>query len=388
MSEHAILPPSSAHRWVPCPGSVQAEQLYPDVESDESREGTAAHWVAEQVLTSYQSNQDGVNVLMSSDYIDQVAPNGVVINEEMTEGAQMYTRDVLGVCQKGGHLQAMRIEQRVSINRVHELNWGTPDCVVFDVSKLKVYIWDFKFGRVPVEQYENWQIIDYAIGVIDDITGGNGLADQKINVELRIVQPRAFHPEGPCRSWTIPGSDLRGYANQLKASADAAMGIDPPTKAGEHCRHCKASRSCSTLQREGAMIADRVEVLQLHDLSPENTAVELRYLRQAQTLIKERLGALEAQALEQTKNGTVIPGFSIGYGRGSVKWNKPDSEVIALGDLLEIDLKKAVKPITPTQAKLLNVDEAVINSYSKKYQGAARLVTNDKTIAGRLFRAQ
>lgn len=385
MSEHAVLPPSSAHRWVPCPGSVQAEQLYPDVESDASREGTAAHWVAEQVALSYQTD---TGIKSAIDFVDQVAPNGVVINEEMAEGVYMYVMDALKVCQEGGLLQAMRIEQRVAIDRVHELNWGTPDCAMYDAAERRLYVWDFKFGRVPVELYENWQIIDYAIGLIDHITGGDGLGDQRITVELRIVQPRAFHPEGPCRSWTIKGSDLRGYANQLKASADAAMGIDPPTKAGEHCRHCKASRGCSTLQRGGAMIADRVETLQLHNLSPENTAVELRYLRQAQTLLKERLGALEAQALEQTKNGTAIPGFSIGYGRGSVKWDKPDSDVIALGDLLNIDLRKAEKPITPKQAMNLNVDEAVINSYSKNHQGAARLVTDDKTIAGRLFKAQ
>lgn len=378
--EHAILPPSSAHRWVKCPGSVQAEQLYPDVESDGSREGTAAHWVGEQILLSYQAD---ANITLATDYIGQAAPNGVVINEEMAEGAQMYIRDVLKVCQEGGHLQSMRVEQRVAIDRVHNLNWGTPDLVIWDAATNKLYIWDFKFGRVPVESYENWQIIDYAIGVIDEIDVGDD-----INVELRIVQPRAFHPEGPCRSWTIKGTELRGYANQLQSSADEAMDIDPPTKAGDHCRHCKASRACSTLQREGAMIADRVEVLQLHDLSPENTAVELRYLRQAEKLLKERLGALEAQALEQTKNGTVIPGFSIGYGRGSVKWDKSDSEVIALGDLLDIDLRKTEKPITPIQAMNLNVDEAVINRYSKKHQGAARLVTDDKTIAGRLFRAQ
>ena len=59
--------------------------------------------------------------------------------------------------------------------------------------------------------------------------------------------------------------------------------------------------------------------------------------------------------------------------------------MIALGDVLGVDLRKAEAPITPTQAKKLNVDEAVINSYSEKRQGSARLVTDDKTIAGRVF---
>ena len=202
---------------------------YPDEETEQSREGTAAHWVGEQVLRSYQTEF----VDWCANYIGQAAPNGVIINEEMAEGADLYVKDVLKVCQEGGYLQAMRIEQRVVIPRVHEeLNWGTPDCVIFAVDKGKLIIWDFKYGRVAVENRKNWQLIEYAIGALDEITGGNGLDDQHLQVEMRIVQPRAFHVDGSCRGWTVTGSDLRSYANRLKASADLSMDLNPPTKAG------------------------------------------------------------------------------------------------------------------------------------------------------------
>lgn len=382
MSEHAILQPSSAHRWVNCPGSVQAEQKYPDVESDSSREGTAAHWVAEQVIASYQSE----SVLAAPQFIDQVAPNGVVITDEMIEGAQLYINDVLIRCQAEGLLAAMRVEHRVMIGRVHPENWGTDDCDIYDKNNGILTLWDFKYGRVAVECWENWQLIEYGIGVLDEVTGGNGISDQHIKVEMRIVQPRAFHVEGTVRAWTVQGSDLRNYANQLKTSAGKALQPDPPCKAGTWCENCSASRGCMTLQREDARIADRVEVLQLHDLSPADAAVELRYLQRAKVLLDERLGAHETQSLQQIKNGVDIPGFGIGTGRGSTKWDKPGAEVIALGDLLGIELRKPEAPITPTQAMKLNVDEAVIKSYSKKYDGAARLVTIEDTIASRIFK--
>lgn len=382
-SGHAILPPSSAHRWVECPGSVQAEQQYPDTESDSSKEGTAAHWVAEQVLQPYVRHDE--RIVLAQDLEGQTAPNGVLITEEITDGVNAYVTDVLKACNDNGLLQSLNIEQKVSIDRVHPDNWGTPDADLYDAENGKIIVWDLKFGRTPVENRENWQLIEYAIGVLDRVTGGNGLKDQHLQVEMRIVQPRAFHVEGVCRGWTVTGDDLLAYANRLSNAASEALGDNPTCKTGEWCKYCTAARGCSTLQKSCAAIADRVESLNLHNLTPEHASVELRYLRQAKILLKQRLEALEVQALADIKKGVVYPGFGRGFGRGSFNWDKPDNEVIALGDLVGVDLRKKESPITPTQALKLKVDEAVINSYATKYQGSEKLVTDDKTIAGRVF---
>ncbi len=383
-AEHAVLAPSSAHRWVNCPGSVRAEQQYPDVETDESREGTAAHWVAEQSIRSFTVG--GGDVFFAKDFINQTAPNGVVINEEMTEGAKMYVDDVLHLCQERGLLQQMRIEERASINRVHALNWGTPDLWIWDQEIARLTLWDFKFGHEVVEADENWQLIDYAIGVLDDITGGNGLDEQFITVDLRIVQPRAYHQfDGPIRSWLIPATDLRAYANKLESAANLSQQTEPPVNPGKWCKRCKAHRWCTALQRDGYSIADSMRSLQLHQFTPQELAIELRIMEKAKELVDARVDALQSQALELSMNCTTVPGFSVGFGRGSIKWNKPDSEVIELGDLLNVDLRKPEAPINPNQAKKLNVDGDVISAYSKDVPGKARLITDSETIAARVF---
>ncbi len=44
---HSVLAPSSAHRWMHCPGSVNLERLFPNQSSAYAEEGTLAHaWAA------------------------------------------------------------------------------------------------------------------------------------------------------------------------------------------------------------------------------------------------------------------------------------------------------------------------------------------------------
>ncbi len=50
MAEHAKLSPSSAKRWMACPGSVRMESTIPDKGSEFADEGTAAHFLASECL--------------------------------------------------------------------------------------------------------------------------------------------------------------------------------------------------------------------------------------------------------------------------------------------------------------------------------------------------
>ena len=56
MTNHSLLSPSTAHRWMICPGSVAMGMTLPDEPSDYAMEGTVAHALAESMLnvTEYE----------------------------------------------------------------------------------------------------------------------------------------------------------------------------------------------------------------------------------------------------------------------------------------------------------------------------------------------
>ena len=54
---HAKLSPSSAERWMSCPGSVALNEGKDDKGSSYAAEGTAAHELAEKILRGVQQQQ-------------------------------------------------------------------------------------------------------------------------------------------------------------------------------------------------------------------------------------------------------------------------------------------------------------------------------------------
>ena len=372
--EHAALQPSSSYRWVECAGSVKAEQQYPNVDTDESREGTAAHEVCEAILNGEYATRpdDGT-----------IASNGELITEEMIDGAAMYVADIREAMSDDGWIGIA--EHRVPINRVSLHNWGTCDYRALNARKMHIIIWDYKFGHGVVDIYNNWQMIEYAIGCVDEAMNSNALFVDKVTIEMRIVQPRAWHPDGPIRSWTLKGEDLRGMANRLKYQAELSMTDDAPTKAGPHCDYCKARLNCDTNRENAYRIASTAQRLQLHDLTPVEASTELSILESCRKMLDDRITILSAEAMHYVEMGIPLPFHQMGNGRGSKVWNAPVEDVLEIGDMMGCDLRKPVALVTSNQALKLNIDSTVINQYSDTVPGKRKLVKTDKSKASRLF---
>jgi len=213
----------------------QAEKVVDErvVGDAHGREGEAAHRYLSEALAGRPLPAGAL------------APNGYPVTEEMIEGAAAMLADGLALIQRGAQVV---IEHPVTMPEIHEANWGTTDFGAADHYTRTLHVWDFKFGHGYVDAFENWQPIDYAVGLVRHFQ----LAPMyDWEIDIRIYQPRSFHPDGPVKKWRFPASDLPGYAARLREAAHAAMQPDAPMSTGAHCTYCPARHACPALRRVG-----------------------------------------------------------------------------------------------------------------------------------------
>jgi len=366
---HSPLAPSSMARTVQCPGSVVMQQRYPEPDGPEAQEGEAAHWVfAEQVERWPESDVA----------VGEIAPNGVVIDQEMLDGAAMMAEHCFE------KTPGQQIEQRVSIAGIHAQCWGTPDArgMVGMNERNWVEISDFKYGHGFVDVFENWQLMCYARGTLDEY-GIDGQAEQSTTFMLSIVQPRNYHRDGPIRTWTVPAVELRGYWNRMAAACEEALGPNPSTRAGPECKHCTARHACPTLQAAALDAVDTAGTAVALDLPTDAAAHEKRRLDWAIDQLKARSSGLEQQLLDAMKRGQHVPHFHVEHGAGREVWSKPAAEVLTLGQLYGVDLGKPVEPITPTQAR--ERYGIVTAGFTTRGTGEAKLVADSPYQAMKIF---
>jgi hypothetical protein len=372
---HAVLAPSSAARWVKCAGSVTLSILYPEGDdTPEAMEGTAAHWAFAEMLEGRLID------------VGLVAPNGVVLTEEMIEGAEMYVDDIETTLGKPW-MKYLQVEQRVDIPSVHAANWGTPDTYLFahnpTTGAATLYLWDYKFGHGYVDVFENWQLIDYAAGVLDSLQI-DGHADQYLDIVMRVVQPRSYHRDGPVREWRVKAADLRPYFNKLRAAAEAAMLPEAPCVVNPECKHCSARHVCEAFTGAAYRAADLATRSVPLELSPAAMGLELRMLKAAQATLDARITGLEQAAFSRLTRGERIPFFALEATVGRQVWSKPLPEVFALGAMFGKDLAKPAA-ITPKQAEKAGIDPALVALYSMTPAGSLKLVPDDGTTARKVF---
>ena len=140
-SSHAVLSPSSAHRWLACPASVGLVATMPERAEETSayaREGTLAHEAAEKNAAFFfgQLPKDEL-----TRWLDAFAPE-VGARAEMLEHAHAWARVLARFEGDMGGAQVL-LEQRFETGVPG--CWGTADAVL--VSGDTVHVCDFKYGQ-------------------------------------------------------------------------------------------------------------------------------------------------------------------------------------------------------------------------------------------------
>lgn len=361
---HSRLAPSSAHRWVHCPGSVAMSEQFPEPQGNAAAEGEACHWIGSEVLS-------GRGAALGAS-----APNGVVLTDEMHDAAKVYVAAVHSQLAGRAAPAVCAVEQLVQIPRIHAECFGTADCSFTDDQIWELHIFDLKYGFGIVEPWDNWQMICYAAGLIQP--------HHKF-VTIHIVQPRPFHADGPHRRWRVGVGILERYIEQLRMAAEAVFTNHAPVTSGSYCKYCSARHACPALQKTAMLCIDYTDRATPQVLSPDALSMELRTIQRAAEAIQYRLTGLEGQAAAAIRAGGTIPGFALESGVGKQKWTVPVEQLACMGDVMGFNLRKSIDTITPAQARKAGMPEDLVTAYTERLSGEVKLVASSMTRIAAVF---
>lgn len=234
---HSPLGASSAERWMNCPGSnvlLNALDLPEGSDSsDFAIEGTNAHEAAAYCL---RTDSDAWEIMGEFS-----GANGKFeVTVEMADGVQLYLDVVRSLVAEHGdpvHVNHV-VEERIS-GDFHTQFYGTVDDAILGPEILDVT--DFKYGAgIAVDAYDNPQLKYYAVGILNRYIGAK-------RVRLRIVQPRAFHEDGPVRVWETTAEELLNWKRDVLIPAMNRAEISHTLTPGDWCRFCPAKIACPLL---------------------------------------------------------------------------------------------------------------------------------------------
>lgn len=312
-SRHALLSPSSSHRWLNCTPSARLEEKVEDQGSSFAEEGTCAHALCEiklRDLMGYQPEPNEFEELKDRWY-----------DKSMEDYTDEYVTLVYGKyldAQKKDPNAILIIEKTLDFSSWIPESFGTCDAII--VSEGEIEVFDFKYGKgVEVSAVENPQMMIYALGAMADY-------DLEYNIKtvrMAIVQPRVSN----FSEWEISMADLRKWATEtLAVKARLAIMGEGEHQAGGWCKFCKIKARCSALANKMMACYTQNEVKEL--ISDEQMGDVLALI----PTIKTWCTAVEDYALAQALAGKRFKGHKLVEGRAIRKITDSDTLISRLLD--------------------------------------------------------
>lgn len=338
------LYPSSAHRWTNCAGSVQLVQhtdALPRVDTDASREGACASWVAECVINGDATHCD--------DLVGKTHKNGWFVDEEMAQLVQPYVDIVMS---REDYQAEVAIEHVVDVETDLWMN-GKIDAV--STLPRTIFIDDLKYGYGIKEPTDAQLLCYFWLYCMknDDVF-------KYENVQLGIFQPRATHPDGHYRTVTYPTKDLWNIAQKMVTDTIDYM-RDNGAKVGTHCKNCNAANICLLLQTS---VYDAYEFLTVdhgtHVIQDAEIGRERDFLSTLQTLIDSRLTATTADMSARITANRHIKGWAMQpkTGKRKLTMSRDMTRIFTGVDPVE------EKPMTPAALIRAGVSKDVVDAIS------------------------
>lgn len=369
MSSHALLSPSSAHRWLNCPLAPRLEAQLPEKPSEYAREGTIAHSVCEiaakkkfKKVKAAEYNKVIKKLKTDEQWSDEMLHTAETYVEHLSERAMGFENEPY-----------IAFEVKVDISDYVPEAFGRCDCVMFGGDTL--IITDYKHGKgVPVSVEMNPQLMLYALGALKLYQPLFGDALKKVVVY--IDQPRLSSYEG----WECSTKDLLDWGESVKPKAQMAFMGFGEYHAGDWCRFCRANGICKAqAEQQTSAFDDFSQAVGNPDalLTPAEMG---SVLERGKNLVAW-YETVKEKALEAILNGTKIPGFKAVEGRSTRIWTDQDK---ALEKLQASGIDRAIiyDSVPKTLAQLEKVLGAtkfkeLVGDFVTKPQGKPTLATAD-----------
>lgn len=314
---HARLSASGAKRWMSCTPSVRLEEGFQDTSSTYAEEGTFAHALAE-LMINY--NLKNIKKAEFNKQFNKLKENEFY-NKELHEYVEGYVNMVWEFVNeyKGKCVSVVVLtEQRLDFSEYVPDGFGTGDVVI--IADYVVHVIDLKFGKgVGVSAIDNPQLRLYGLGAIANF----GMIYDINYVKMTIIQPRIEN----ISSEELSIDQLVQWGEEVvKPLAELAMKGDGDFRVGDHCKFCKARKTCR------ARAEANLELTKLEFAIPELLGDEEigEVLRKAEQLIAW-VGDIQEYALEEAVNGKKFDGWKLVEGRSNRKY----SDEVAVADKLK-----------------------------------------------------
>ncbi len=415
MAAHAQLSPSSAARWMPCPGSVALSLDIPNTSSDFADEGTAAHELGAKCLLEGSSAQDCLGLVIP------VNGKEFTVDEAMADYVGGYVQRIRDLVESlGGELL---VEQHLRISGItgecHNPNTG--NCCHFDQQMQAWYddetdevvapedvehaegtsdavillddeiiIVDLKYGQgVQVYAQDNPQLRIYALAALEayDLLGCIK------RVRMIIDQPRKKHYSEE----VLTVAELRKFAEKVEKAAqrvEAAVEYigkwdeihEKYLAPGEkQCQFCPAKRHpkfgvCPKLRDEvidTVFAQEAATAEEFEAIDTKSTLDEMKELSAAGKyerpgdwlgiamgkvdLVEQWCKAVRAEAESRLLAGEDVRDYKLVEGRrGARAWANPDEAEAQLKTMrLKVEQMYDFKLISPTTAEKLHKSGAI-----------------------------
>jgi hypothetical protein len=296
VKKHSKYSPSSAYRWFNCHASIALiDKAPPQKSSKFADEGTKAHELMEKLLTKE------IDIFEAYDLYD----------EEMVDHVVAIVDAVSKVYDP--RFAELLVEEKLILDVKDDLS-GTVDCAV--VSQVAIDVFDYKHGKgLAVDAEKNLQLLFYLLSLTKKV-------GVRPVMRVHIVQPRAYHAEGPLRSWEVTNEVLADFEEQLYFHVKQTKKKSLKPVAGDWCQFCPAKIMCpamKSLALAEAQLSFDDDLSQLP--APQTfTPIQLSRLLEKADLLEGWVSAVRAHALYELEQGREVAGFKLVAKRATRKW--------------------------------------------------------------------